>query len=175
MVVENTTTGAGSARLVLRKTNITVSATQDPTWIFNSNGTLRLSAGTDGAEFELDASGNLKVIGSFKVNSTTLNVPDYVFGPNYNLMSLNELSSFIMENKRLPNVPSAEDVSKNGLNMTEMQLRLLEKVEELTLYTLAQQKTIEELEKAHTDAEQFHATIVDLQNRLEKLENGTID
>jgi hypothetical protein len=77
-----------------------------------------------------------------------------------------------MENRRLPNVPSAENVSKNGLNMTDMQLRLLQKVEELTLYTLAQQK---ELEMAHTDAEQLHATIVDLQNRMEKLENGTID
>jgi len=56
------------------------------------------------------------------------------------------LESFIIENKHLPNVPSAYDIGEaGGINITKMQLTLLEKVEELTLYMLAQQKEIEEL------------------------------
>jgi hypothetical protein len=145
MLVENTTTGSGSARLALRTTKVSPTSTEDPTWIFNSNGSLRLSAGSDAAEFVLDAAGHLKVTGSYTVNTTTLNVPDYVFEPDYDLMPLDELRSFLLEHRRLPNVPSAESVSKDGLNMTEMQLRLLEKIEELTLYTLQQQAIIDEL------------------------------
>ena len=49
------------------------------------------------------------------------------------------------EHSHLPRIPSAAEVQANGLNMTTMQLSLLEKVEELTLYTIAQQKMIDEL------------------------------
>jgi len=98
-----------------------------------------LQGATDSDEFAtFDASG-------ISVGGMTLNVPDYVFAPEYDLMPLGKLQSFITENSHLPNVPSANEVNEGGLNMTEMQLKLLEKIEELTLYTLQQQKELEEL------------------------------
>ncbi|MAQ84556.1 MAG: hypothetical protein CMH12_15130 [Maritimibacter sp.] len=83
--------------------------------------------------------------GSVVVNGTTLNVPDYVFAPDYELMPLTELAAFIETNSHLPGVPSAAEVGVAGLDMTAMQMALLEKVEELTLYTLDQQKALDEV------------------------------
>ncbi len=75
-----------------------------------------------------------------------LNVPDYVFADDYELMSINELEQFIADNGHLPNVPNAEEVKKTGLNLTKMPLHILEKVEELTLYTIEQHSSIEQLQ-----------------------------
>ncbi|WP_339616199.1 hypothetical protein [uncultured Gilvimarinus sp.] len=91
---------------------------------------------------EVDAT-SLRVNGAIVSNGMTLNVPDYVFEDDYVLMSIQELKTFIDKNSHLPNVPSARDVNENGLNHTEFQLRLLEKIEELTLYTIQQQELIE--------------------------------
>jgi hypothetical protein len=95
-----------------------------------------------------------KVKGNGKVYATEVNVmlastpfPDYVFEADYKLMSLNELSQFISNNKHLPGVPSAQEVANNGssVNVGEMQIILLKKVEELTLYMLELQKENERL------------------------------
>jgi hypothetical protein len=67
---------------------------------------------------------------------------DFVFKPDYKLMSLPQVEQFVKANNRLPQMPSAEEVTKNGLSMGEMQNKLLQKVEELTLYVIEQQKTI---------------------------------
>ena len=89
---------------------------------------------------------DIKVIGgSFVDDGTTLNAPDYVFEKDYPLMSLDELRAFIAREEHLPNVPSADEIKKNGLNLSQFQMRLLEKIEELTLYILAQQEQIEAL------------------------------
>lgn len=103
---------------------------------------------TAAAEFTLDVAGNLTVSGNFFAQGgTQMNVPDYVFKPGYKLMPLEELQTFIEANHHLPNVQSEGEVAAAGkLNMTEMQLRLLEKVEELTLYTLQQHRQIRDLE-----------------------------
>ena len=84
----------------------------------------------------------------------TGSLADFVFTPTYKLMSLSEVEQFVKINKHLPEVPSAAEVSKNGMSMGEMENKLLQKVEELTLYMIDQQKTIdqqsakiEELEK----------------------------
>ncbi len=74
-------------------------------------------------------------------------VPDYVFQPTYNLMPLNKVEQFVKTNNHLPEIPSAEEVQKKGLSMGEMQNKLLQKIEELTLYVIEQQKRIEQLEK----------------------------
>ena len=85
--------------------------------------------------------GDIRVSGgSFIDDGTTLNAPDYVFEPEYDLMPLDELQAFIAQEKHLPNVPSAREVKEQGLNLSQFQMRLLEKVEELTLYTLALHK-----------------------------------
>jgi hypothetical protein len=70
---------------------------------------------------------------------------DYVFEPDYELMPLDELREFVKANKHLPNVPSTADIAANGLNVQHFQGRLLEKIEELALHTLAQQELIETL------------------------------
>ena len=74
---------------------------------------------------------------------------DFVFKPNYKLMPLDELESFIKTNNHLPNIPSEAEVKADGINIAEMNAKLLQKVEELTLYVIEQQKQIEELRKAN--------------------------
>ena len=135
----------GPSRIRVSNTTITNSATVDQDWILNSNGTFRLSAGTDSAEFTLDAAGNLTVTGSYRVNGTTLIVPDFVFEDGYSLMPLDDLDDFVRKNHHLPGIRSATDLNSDVLDMTELQLQLLQKIEELTLYTLQQQATIEQL------------------------------
>ena len=85
----------------------------------------------------------------------TVDVPaDYVFKPSYKLMPLNEVEKYVTTNSHLPEIPSAGEITKNGMSMGEIENKLLQKVEELTLYMIDQQKTInqqsariEELEK----------------------------
>lgn len=76
---------------------------------------------------------------------------DHVFEEDYNLMSLDDLESFIDENKHLPNIPSTNEVlEEGGVELKDMTVKLLEKVEELTLYMLQQQ---EEIKKLNTEIE----------------------
>jgi len=70
---------------------------------------------------------------------------DYVFADNYELKPLHEVESFINENKHLPDVPSADEVVKDGIDVAAMNAKLLQKIEELTLYVIQQQKEIEQL------------------------------
>jgi hypothetical protein len=137
---------SGPARLALFNSAASTTGGNEQTWILNSNGTFRIGAGTSFTPLTLDTAGNLTVTGSYKVNGTTLIVPDYVFEPGYKLMPLDELNTFVTTNRHLPEVPSAAAVTQGELDMTQMQLKLLQKVEELTLYTLQQQATIEKLQ-----------------------------
>ena len=96
---------------------------------------------------ELDGEGQF-VLNSFKMKYENANQwSDKVFEKNYSLLNLKEVEKFIVKNKHLPNVPSATEVVKNGVAMDEMVSKLLEKVEELTLYTIQQQKEIDALKK----------------------------
>lgn len=94
-----------------------------------------------------------RVYGDGTVFATEVNVmlasnfPDYVFSPTYNLMSIYDLRNYISENKHLPNVPPASEVEQSGLNLGEMNVKLVEKVEELTLYIIQQQEQIDALKK----------------------------
>jgi hypothetical protein len=91
--------------------------------------------------------GDVRVTGgSFIDDGVTLSVPDYVFEPGYDLPTLEELRAFVEREKHLPNVPSAEEVRRDGLNVSRFQMTLLEKIEELTLYTLQQEDRIGRLE-----------------------------
>lgn len=76
---------------------------------------------------------------------TNIAVPDYVFAPEYQLMPLSTLEKYISEHRHLPEVPSASDVEKNGLDVAEMNLILLKKIEEITLHMINKDKAIEEL------------------------------
>ncbi|MGJ8733387.1 MAG: hypothetical protein ACSHW4_09575 [Cellulophaga sp.] len=68
--------------------------------------------------------------------------PDYVFKEDYNLLSLEEVQQHIKEKGHLPNIPSAKEFEENGLELGVMNMKLLEKIEELTLYIIKQHKEI---------------------------------
>ncbi|UFH30753.1 hypothetical protein LNP04_12285 [Chryseobacterium sp. C-71] len=85
-----------------------------------------------------------------------MNVPaDYVFQKyydnhssireDYSMMNLNELEAFIKENKHLPEIPSGEKMTQDGVTLGDFQMKLLQKIEELTLYAISQNKEIEQL------------------------------
>lgn len=80
--------------------------------------------------------------------------PDYVFADNYRLMPIEDLEKSIRENKHLPNIPSAADVTaERGIMLGEMNRKLLEKVEELTLYIIQLKKENSSLETRLTEVE----------------------
>ena len=116
-------------------------------WDIQAND-LGLSISLNGTpQLKIETNGDLTILGSLIANTPPMAVPDYVFEPAYALMPLDQLNAFIDKNGHLPGIPSAEQTAQNGLNMTELQLQLLKKVEELTLYTLQQQAQIEALQE----------------------------
>lgn len=79
---------------------------------------------------------------------------DFVFNDNYNLMPLNELDTFIKENKHLPEIPSeSEVIEQGGIELKEFSVKLLQKIEELTLYMIQQDQTIQKLKQQVADLE----------------------
>ena len=73
------------------------------------------------------------------------NGADFVFADDYQLLPLSEVKAFITENKHLPEIQSAQEMQENGVSVSELQTQLLQKIEELTLYILQQEETIQEL------------------------------
>jgi hypothetical protein len=73
--------------------------------------------------------------------------PDFVFEPAYELPALSAVSAFISQHKHLPDMPSAEEVHEQGLDLAEMNKKLLQKVEELTLYILKQDAQLKQHEQ----------------------------
>jgi hypothetical protein len=114
--------------------------------------------------------GDIRVSGgSFIDDGVTLNAPDYVFEPSYKLMPLQELREFVTQEKHLPNVPTAREVKEGGLNLSQFQMRLLEKVEELTLYTLTQDQRLTSQQEELLRLREQNAL---LQQRLAALEKA---
>lgn len=118
-----------------------------------STTTISLKNEISGADIELFVTdtGSINLNGRVWAKQVVVQLtdpwPDFVFSSTYELTSLVQLETFISKNKHLPNVPSAEDVAKNGINIAEMDAILLQKIEELTLYTIAQQKQLDEQKK----------------------------
>lgn len=82
-----------------------------------------------------------------KIEITSSTWSDFVFAENYKLMPLKEVEAYIVKNKHLPDVPSNADVdANNGIDVAKTQSVLLQKIEELTLYLIEQNKKIEKLE-----------------------------
>ena len=71
---------------------------------------------------------------------------DYVFAPGYKLQPLVEVEKFIEQNHHLPDIPSAAEVQENGVSVGGMQVKLLAKIEELTLHVIELEKKISDLE-----------------------------
>ena len=100
--------------------------------------------GTTSPTEKLSVDGNIK---TKKLIVTQNGWSDYVFNDGYHLRPLTQVANFIKENKHLPDVPTAKDVEKNGVDVGATQALLLKKIEELTLYMIEQDKRIEKLEK----------------------------
>lgn len=78
---------------------------------------------------------------------TDVTVPDYVFDPGYKLPTLSSIEDYVKKHRHLQDIPSAADIEKNGVNLTEMNFALLKKIEELTLHLIEKEKKIENQEK----------------------------
>jgi hypothetical protein len=88
------------------------------------------------------------VIAGRKVKVTQETWADYVFKPEYDLVPLQEVESFIKKNGHLPEIPTEQEVLANGIDVGEMNVKLLKKIEELTLYLIEMKKELNELKAA---------------------------
>ncbi|WP_320053212.1 hypothetical protein [uncultured Acetobacteroides sp.] len=103
-----------------------------------------IGIGTNSPTYKLDVIGTIRAR-EIKVD---LNGADFVFEKDYKLMPLNELENFIKEQKHLPEIAPAKDMKENGTDLGNLNSKLLQKIEELTLYTLEQNNAIKELKQA---------------------------
>ncbi|HZP59196.1 MAG TPA: hypothetical protein VFB27_02650 [Opitutaceae bacterium] len=144
------------------------------TWSVNSSGQSWPGGGgsffiydeTVGAErVRIDTSGNvgigmsspgykLDVAGSVHATSfvsATTTYADFVFKPGYKLEPLSQIEAAIKEDGHLPGIPSEEEAKAHGIDLAQMQVKLLQKIEELTLHQIEQEKRIDQLEKENTE------------------------
>ncbi|MEO6718806.1 MAG: hypothetical protein ABIN67_00530 [Ferruginibacter sp.] len=111
--------------------------------IMVAEATGNVGIGTDNPTYKLS------VLGSIRAMEVVVETgwADYVFGEKYKLRPLKEVEQFIQENNHLPNIPSAQEIQQNGLQLGNAQTLMMEKIEELTLYMIGANKKIERLEK----------------------------
>ena len=143
---------------ILEVVNTTTGTTP---FLLHANGAMDINNGTDRI-FHLGTEGSLELksggLQTFKVETNgmirgrrmklDLNTwADYVFEPTYQLMPLSEVETFVKKEKHLPNVPSEQELKANGADVMEMNKILMEKVEELTLYLIQQNKNTEALKQ----------------------------
>jgi len=105
-----------------------------------------------GADYVLIANG--KIGAREIIVSLATPFPDYVFNPEYKLLSLSEIESHIKQHSRLPEMPSAEQVEKDGLEISKTTVLLVQKIEELTLHMIEMDKKIKILEEENAKLKQ---------------------
>ncbi|UOB17894.1 hypothetical protein [Abyssalbus ytuae] len=110
-------------------------------------------------------------IGAREIKVQATGWSDFVFENDYNLPTLKEVEQHIKQKGHLKDIPSAAQVEENGILLGEMDAKLLQKIEELTLYTIQQQKEIEKLKKENKSLKEISAKLTEIQSRLEKLES----
>ncbi|MBK9382218.1 MAG: hypothetical protein IPN39_12960 [Chitinophagaceae bacterium] len=111
----------------------------------DESGNVNIGSQTDAPGYKLRVDGKM-ICEEVKVKLSTA-WPDYVFDDKHKLMTIGELSKFIRQNKHLPNIPSAKEIESNGMEVGDMQKRMMEKIEELTLYIISLQQQIDNLKK----------------------------
>ena len=134
-----------TGKLVLPANGLLVGSSQ----LIVTNG--HVGIGTSNPTNALDVNGTIR---AKEVFVTADGWPDYVFGKDYALRPLSELEAFIQANGHLPGVPSAGEVASRGVGVGEMQSKLLEKVEELTLHMLNLRRENDDLRRRVVRLEQ---------------------
>jgi len=130
--------------------------------LWNSSGDNNTTGGLGIGTPTPDPNHKLHVVGSIYTTEVKVDInagsgPDYVFSPSYDLPTLKETEEYIKTHSHLPEIPSAKEMESNGLELGEMNLLLLKKIEELTLYVIKQNHRINELEnKTKTIDEAYH-------------------
>lgn len=122
------------------------------TGLLNANGSAQMTLllngnvgiGTLSPGYKLSVNGTIQA----KEVRVETGWSDFVFDKTYKLRSLNEVEKYIEQNKHLPEIPSAEEIQKNGLAMADVQTKMMQKIEELTLYIIKMQKEIDELKES---------------------------
>ncbi len=143
----------------------------DPTHFFGifTDGTVQIGPGFNASPrtkgFRLAVGG--KIICEELVVKLHATWPDYVFSNTYKLKDLNELENYIAENKHLPNIPSAQEVADKGFETGDIIKRQMEKIEELSLYLIQQNKLIASQQK---QLELQNKKATEQEKRLEVLE-----
>lgn len=141
------------------------------TLVINNMG--KVSVGTD--QYDNDPNYIFYVRKGIKAEQVKVENPatngwaDYVFKKDYKLRTLEEVEKHIEEKGHLPNIPSAKEVEKDGLNLGEMDAKLLEKIEELTLYSITQNKQIKELQEENKALKSQSKEIEELKKQVQEL------
>ena len=116
----------------------------------------------------------LDVLGTIRAKEVLVNLnggADFVFEKDYKLLPIEHVANYVQENKHLPDIPSANEMVKNGVSMGDMQVKLLQKVEELTLYAIEQNKSKKELEgKLAKQESQYNALLEKVEMLTKQIE-----
>lgn len=130
--------------------NTTLGDDFDAISIVRTNGKVGIRTTTPA--YPLDVNGTINAT-TYRASGTVV-WPDFVFEDTYELNDLGKVEKFIETNHHLPEIPSEAEVKENGLDLVEMQAKLLQKIEELTLYMIEQNKQIEDLKKENIQMNQ---------------------
>ncbi len=154
------------------------------TAVFGSlNGNAYIAVGFDISEdatgyrnqkFTINRNGNAALKGKFEakeIKVTTSPTADFVFEENYNLPTLKSIEKHIKEKKHLPEIASAKEMEKNGVNVGNFQIQLLQKIEELTLYTIGQEKKLKSQKSEIEELKKQNSKIEEQEKKIEKLES----
>ncbi len=119
------------------------------------------------------ATTNLNIEGNIAANQITVkangNTADFVFSDTYQLQDLTEVETYIKTHKHLPDIPSAEEMEASGVNLAEMNKLLLQKVEELTLYSIVQKEELEKEQDKRKDLEDKIGSLQDELNTIKEI------
>ncbi|PRY48104.1 hypothetical protein B0I27_11638 [Arcticibacter pallidicorallinus] len=143
-------------------------------WFIGNRSGNDFSIGTDANghyhALRIDANGTVSVSGKIRAQEIKVegagNWPDYVFEPSYRPTALSDIESYITTNKHLPDIPSAKEVEASGVNLGEMNVMLLKKIEELTLHLIQKEK---ELNKEKVINELQSERLDSMQQQIDKI------